>query len=152
MQTSRDRQNLHKILSRRAELAVRGEKLAQQRLYEAEADVEVKHWEKRNSDIAPHEINLEFESQRLQLQHANQWADQAQRDKMSLHGELEMRSGLFREHHANDCQEIEELMRTCCEEADRARQARIDELSVHHERNPMTVSQLLTKFRIYRTK
>ena len=110
-----------------------------------EADVEVKHSEKRNSDIALYKVNLEFESQRLQLQQANQWADQAQRDKMSLHGELEMRSRLFREHQANDCQEIEELMRTCCEEADRARQARIDELSVHHERNPMTVSQLLTQ-------
>ena len=52
VQTLRDRQNLHKIFERKAELAARGEKLAQQRLYEAEADVEVKHWEKRNSNIA----------------------------------------------------------------------------------------------------
>ena len=58
------RQNLHKILERKAELAVRGEKLAQLRLYEAEADMEVKHWEKRNSDIALYDINQEFESQR----------------------------------------------------------------------------------------
>ena len=42
-------------------------------------------------------------------------------------------------------QEIEELRRTCCEVTDRARQARIDELSVHQERNPTTVSQLLTQ-------
>ena len=34
--------------------------------------MEVKHWEKRNSDIALYEINQEFESQRLQLQQANQ--------------------------------------------------------------------------------
>ena len=47
-----------------AELAVQEEKLAQQRLYEAEADVEVIHWEKRDSDIAHYEINQEFESQR----------------------------------------------------------------------------------------
>ena len=66
VQTSRDRQHLHKILERRAELAVRGEELAQQRLYEAEADVEEKFG-----------CNQEFESQRLQLQQANQWADQA---------------------------------------------------------------------------
>ena len=52
MQSVRDKQNLHKILERKAELAVRGEKLTQQKLYEAEADVEVKHWEKRNSDMA----------------------------------------------------------------------------------------------------
>ena len=75
---------------------MRGEKVAQQRSYEAEADVEVKHWEKRNSDIALYEINQEFESQQLQL--ANQWADQAQRNKTSLYGELEMRNRLFREN------------------------------------------------------
>ena len=64
---------LPKIPERKAELAVRREKLAQQRLYGAEADVEVKHWEKRNSDIALREINQECESQRLQLQQAKQW-------------------------------------------------------------------------------
>ena len=47
MQTSRDRRNLHKILEREDEFAVNGEKLAQQRLYEAEADVEIKHSEER---------------------------------------------------------------------------------------------------------
>ena len=51
----------------------------------------------------------EFVSQRLQLQQANQWVDQAQRDRISLHGELEMRNRLFQEDHARDCQEIEEL-------------------------------------------
>ena len=94
--TLRERQNLQKILKRKAELAVRGGKLAQQRLYEAEADVEVKHWENRNSDIGLYEINQEFESQRLQVQQASQWADQAQRVKTSLYGELEMGNGLFR--------------------------------------------------------
>ena len=42
VQTSRDRQTLHTILERKPELAARGEKMVQQRLYEAEADVEVK--------------------------------------------------------------------------------------------------------------
>ena len=87
LKTLRDRPNLHKILERKAELAVRREKLAQQRLCEAEADVEVKHWEKRNWDIALCEINQEFEPQRLQLRQASQSADQAQRDKISLYGE-----------------------------------------------------------------
>ena len=84
MQTLKDRQNFHNILEWKAELAVRGEKLAHQRLYEVEADVEVKHWEKRNSDIALCEINQEFESQRRRPQEANQWADQAQRYKNKL--------------------------------------------------------------------
>ena len=43
----------------------------------------IKNWEKRDSDIDLYEINQEFESQRLQLQQANQWADHAQRDKIA---------------------------------------------------------------------
>ena len=88
--------------------------------------MEVKHRE----EVALHEINQEFESQRLQPQQANQWADQAQKRQHILHGELEMRNRLFPEHQATNCQEIEELRRICCSEADRAGQARIDELSM----------------------
>ena len=146
VRTLRHRQNLHKILERKAELAVGREKLAEQRLYEAEADVEVKHWGKRNSDTALYEINQEFESQRLQLQQANQWTDQAQRQKNKLVWRL------FRESQTTYCQEIEELRRTCCEEADRARQARIHVLCVHQERNPKTVSQLLTQIQDLQNK
>ena len=47
--------------------------------------------------------------------------------KIGLYGELEVRNKLFPENQAKDCQEIEELRRICCEETDRARQARIDE-------------------------
>ena len=65
VQTLKERQNLHKILEWKAEFADRGEKLAQQRLNEAEADVEVKHLEMRNYDTALYEINQDFESQRL---------------------------------------------------------------------------------------
>ena len=63
-----------------------------------------------------------------------------------------MKSGLFREHQAKDCQEIEELRRICCEEIDRARQAKIDELSMHQESNPTTVSQLLTQIQDLQNK
>ena len=63
--------------------------------------------------------------------------------KISLYGELEFRNRFFQEDHARDCQEIEELRRICCKETDRARQARIGELSMHRERNLATVSQLL---------
>ena len=44
-----------------------------------------------------------------------------------------MRSGLFRENQAKDCQEIEESRRICCGDTDQTRQARIDELSMHQE-------------------
>ena len=49
---------------------------------------------------------------------ANRWADQAQRDEISLYEELELRN----------------------------------RLSVHQERNPMTVSQLLTQFQELQSK
>ena len=111
------------------ELTMRREKLAQQKSYEAEANVEVEHWEKRNSDSALHEINQEFESQRFQLHQASRWADQAQRDEIRFYVELELKNRLFQESQAKDFQEVEELRRICYEETDRARQARIDELS-----------------------
>ena len=57
-------------------------------------------------------------------------------------GEVELRSRHFQESQAKDCQEIEELRRICCEDADRAR---IDELSLHQARKPMIVSQLLAQ-------
>ena len=77
------------------------------------------------------------------------WADKAQRDKISLYGELEMRNRLFQENHARDCQEIEELRSICCEEADRGRS---DELSLRQERNPTTVSQMMARIRELQNK
>ena len=45
---------------------------------------------------------------------------------------------------AEMCQEIEEIRRICWEGTDRARHLKFDELSVQQERDPNTVSQLLT--------
>ena len=92
--------------------------------------MEVKHWEKRNSDMALCEVNQEFESQRFQLQQANRWADQAPRDKISLCREFELTNRLFPESRAKYCPKLKELRRICSEETDRARQARIDEVSL----------------------
>ena len=63
-----------------------------------------------------------------------------------------MRIRLFWENQAKDCQEFEEMRRNCCEETDRARPARIDDLSMHQERNPATVSQLLTQIQDWQNK
>ena len=52
----KDRENHQKIFERKVDLAARGEREAQQQLYEAEAEVEARNWEKRNSDIVLHEI------------------------------------------------------------------------------------------------
>ena len=88
----------------------------------------------------------------MELYQANQWADQAQREKINLCGESEIRNRLFQESRARDCQEIEELRRICCEETDRARQLKIDELSMEQERNPTTVSQLLAQIQNFQNR
>ena len=66
------------------------------------------------------------------------------REKINLFGELEMTNRVFQENRARDCQTNEKLRRYFCEETDRARHLRIDELSMQKERNPSIVSQLLT--------
>ena len=64
-----------------------------------------------------------------------------------------MRNRLFQENHAReDCQEVEELRSICCEEADRARQARSDELSMQQERNLTTVGQMMAQIRELQNK
>ena len=65
---------------------------------------------------------------------------------------MELRSRFFQEDHATDCQEIEELRSVCCEEADRARQARGDKLSSQQERNPTAVSQVIAQIRELQNK
>ena len=47
-----------------------------------------RNWEQRDIDIALFETKRELESQKLELYQATQWADQAQRVRISLFGEL----------------------------------------------------------------
>ena len=95
-----------KILEREAELIARGEKLAQQRFFEAETEVEVKHWEKRNSDIALYEINRRNMG----------WSGSKRQKKLVRRIGNEKQT--FPRNQAKYCQEIEELRRKCCEETD----------------------------------
>ena len=52
--------------------------------------MDVRKREKRSSDLSLHETNRQLESPRLELNQANRWADQAKRERISLHGELEL--------------------------------------------------------------
>ena len=135
-------ENLQTVLDPKVDSAVRGERMAQPKLYEADAEVEAGNWHRFSWDQSRIWISTISAT----------WADQSQRDKISLYGELELRSRLFQDNHARDCKEIEELRRIDCEETDRARQASIDELSVHQERNPTTVSQFLTQIQDLQNK
>ena len=145
-QSMRDRENLHKILEEKGWVINSRGEWSSEKLSEIEADVEIRRWEQRSSEIALHESCRELETQRLQLLQANIW-DNARSERISLCGELEMRNKLFQESRTKDCQEIEELRRRCCEESDRARQAKLDELSMMQQRDPQTVSQLLAQMR-----
>ena len=63
-----------------------------------------------------------------------------------------MRNRLFQESRVRNCQEVEELRILCCTETERARRARIDELSMQQEKNPSTVSQLLNQIQDFKNK
>ena len=54
-QSMRDRENLHKILERKAESSIQGGEWISEKLSEIEADVEIRRWEQRSSEIALHE-------------------------------------------------------------------------------------------------
>ena len=62
--------------------------------------MEIRNWDRRNSQYALYDTNRELESQRLELSQAIQWSDRAQREKINSCGELEMRSRLFQESRA----------------------------------------------------
>ena len=64
--------NLHEYLEKLAERALQGECAAQNRLSEAEVEMNRRSWERRNSDVALCETNQQLESQRLELYHATQ--------------------------------------------------------------------------------
>ena len=63
-----------------------------------------------------------------------------------------MRNGICRESHTRTCHDIEELRRICHEENDRARQAIINDLSLHQKRDPSNVKQLLTQIQYLQNK
>ena len=140
-----DTQHLHDYLEWKAELAFRRESAAQKRLPEAEADLKIRRWEQKSAEIALYETHGEPESQRLELHQVNQWAVQARRKKINLCGEREMRNRLHREGQTRTCHEIEELGRICREKTNQVRQLKTDALSLRQEKDPNTVSQLLTQ-------
>ena len=63
-----------------------------------------------------------------------------------------MRNRLFRESRARNCQDVEELRRFCSLEAEKARQSRIEELSLNHEMSPSVVNQLISEIQKLQNK
>ena len=91
------------------------------------------------------QTDRQLESQRMELYQENQLTDEAQREKSWPCEELDIRNKASEEDRARDYQDIEELRRICCAEADRARRLKYDELSTQQKENPSTVNQLMVQ-------
>ena len=115
---------------------------AQRNLYWTEYDVEIENLERRNSVHASIESRRELESRRRHFLEANQWADQAQRERIHLSSELETKNRLHQECYARSCQEIEDLKRRCCKEAKWS-----NSYSMQHDQESRTVSLLRDQIR-----
>ena len=64
-----------------AQRVFQDECMGQRRLSEAEVEMDRRSWASRISDVVLNETNQQLKSQILELHHANQWADQAEREK-----------------------------------------------------------------------
>ena len=82
----------------------------------------------QSADRALHGSGIQLHSQRMELYQANQSTDQPQKEKSWLCTDLEMRERALQEDRVKSYQEIQDLKRICCTEAEKARQLRIDEL------------------------
>ena len=137
-----DERDLREDLERRPQQAVLGENSAQRKLYLTEHDLEIPNLERRNSEYALIESRRELESQRRQLLDANQWADQAQRERIHLCSDLEMKSRLHQEYYARSCQEVEELRKRCNKEENGATRQKLNEYSMQQNQESRTGSLL----------
>ena len=104
-----------------------GENSVQRKFFSTEYNMEIQNLERRNSEYALFESQREHESQRRQLLEANQWAHQAQRQRIHLCSELEMKNRLHQECYARSCQEIEESKRRCYKDENEVTNATKDE-------------------------
>ena len=102
---------------------------------------------RRNSEFALSESQRELESQRRQILEANQWADQAQRQRIHLCSELEMKSRLHQECYERSCQKIEELTRRCYKNENEVTQQKMNEY-MQHDQESRTMSLLRDQERL----
>ena len=128
-----DERDLREHLERRAQQDFLGENPVQRKLYSTEYNMETQNLEQRNSKNALLESQRELEFQRRQLPKANQWADQAQRQRIHLCSELEIKNRLHQKCYARSYQEIEELKRRCFKDENEVTQQKMNECTMQHE-------------------
>ena len=142
-----DVRDLREDMERRAQQAVLDENSAQRKLYLTEYDLEIQNLERRNAEYALIESRRELEFQRRQLLEANQWADQAQRERIHLCSELEMSSHLHQACYTRSCQEIEELRRRCYKEENGITRQKLNEYFMQQYQESRTLSLLRDQIR-----
>ena len=77
-----------------------------------------------------------------QLLEATRWADQAQRERIRMCSELEMKNRLHQKCFARGCQEIEELRRRCFKEETGVTHQKLIGYSIQQDQESRTVSLL----------
>ena len=140
-----EHREIRDFLELRADQAAQGGRVAQSRLSEAEHQT---RWlpEEQKEYLLPEAVEMQelrVESagslqesraqghfQMMKLYQANQLSDHSQIEKSWMYTELDRREGVLQEDRVRCLQEIEELKKLCCAEAERAKQLRIHELSV----------------------
>ena len=98
-----------------------------------EYELEIQNLERRHSEHSLIESRRELESLRRQSLEANQWADQAQRERIHL-------CSSHQECHARSRQEIEVLRRRCFQEENGVTRQKLNENSMQHDQESRTVS------------
>ena len=103
--------------------------------------MEIQNLERRNSEYALIESQRELERQSLE---ATQWAAQAQRERIHLLSELEMKNRLHQECYARSCQEIEESKKRCLKKKKEngVTKKELNEYSMQQDQELRTVSLL----------
>ena len=103
---------VHEFLEKKPDQAYQGEFAAQTRLSEAQAESDRRECEMRNADIALYETGMQLQSQRMELDEANQLTYQTRREQSWQCDELEMRNRAFQEKIV---QEVAKKLKNCAE-------------------------------------
>ena len=145
-QSMRDRENLHKILERKAESSIQGENEAQKNYQRLKL-----MWKLEGGSKEVQKLLYMNPIENLKLKDYSFfrriYGTMLEAKELGCVENWKWGTSSSKKSRTKDCQEIEELRRRCCEESDRARQAKLDELSMMQQRDPQTVSQLLAQMR-----
>ena len=130
--------DLREHLQRRARQFILGEKSIQRKVFLNEYKMEIQNSERWNSE---YESQRELESQRRQMLKANQWADQAQREREYICvADWGWRTIFMKKAMQEVAEKIEELKRSGCQEKITEKQWRLEGFPAQHDQESRTVS------------